>query len=294
MLNLFKTVVLQEGSQLNLSEEEKFSVFYHDLFDFPLNLHELIRWRISENFQVSNTRQIVHRNGYFFVEGKEGVVYKRILRKRISAKKFEIAKKASKILSLVPGILMIGITGSLAMQNASDESDIDLMVATKRGRLWTTRLLSYLVAKVFGIKTRAAGDKDQKDKLCLNIWLDESDLRWNKDRNIYTAHEIAQVVPLVNKNKTYEKFLAANKWILKFWPNAARVRDTKILGYKGTWGKNLVSGIEYRISGFVEKLAFLIQYKYMKTKITRETVTPTRALFHPQDWSSVILSHFSS
>ena len=293
MLNLYKTVVSQENSQPTLSEGEKLSVFYHDLFDFPLNLQELIRWRLAEDF--SNTElatQVLHRNGYFFIEGKEGVVYKRTLRKRISDKKIEIAKKASKVLSLVPGVLMVAVTGSLAMDNAADESDIDLMIVTKSGRLWTTRLLSYSLTKIFGIETRRSGDKDQKDKLCMNIWLDESDLKWTKNRNIYTAHEIAQIKPILSKENTYERFLFENRWILRYWPNSVKVKRIAISDKR--LEKSLFANGYLLITWFVEKLAFWIQLEHMKSRITREVVTPTRALFHPQDWSGVVLSRFSS
>ena len=61
------------------------------------------------------------------------------------------------------------------------------------------------------------------------MWLDESDMVWQrKDRNIYTAHEIAQIVPLINKDKTYEKFLSHNRWILDFWPNAVKIRKLQV------------------------------------------------------------------
>jgi hypothetical protein len=37
-------------------------------------------------------------------------------------------------------------------------------------------------------------------------------------------------------------------------------------------------------------IAFEIQYQHMKSKMTRETVTRTRALFHPHDWGKVVLN----
>lgn len=179
---------------------------------------------------------------------------------------------------------MVAATGSLAMGNANDESDIDLMVVTKKGALWTTRLFAYLLIGLFGIPFRRFGRRDKRNKLCLNMWLDESDLVWpEKDRNIYTSHEIAQIVPLVNKDKTYEKFLSKNKWVLDFWPNSVKIEK---LTNKMVNGK-----LENRkfTQGVLEKVCYRLQYQYMKTKITREVITSTRALFHPQDWGNVVL-----
>ncbi len=290
MFNLYRRVISRETRRADLSESEKLATLYHDLFDFPLNLQELIRWRLADNIEGFGIGdQILHKGGYFFVEGKEGIVYKRTLRKHISARKIEIARHAARILSFIPGILMVAITGSLAMENASDESDIDLMIVTKKGLLWTTRFLSYLVIKMFGVDVRAANDKNQKDKLCLNMWLDESDLSWTKNRNIYTAHEIAQIKPILDKNNVYEKLLVANKWILNYWPNSVKIGK-----WKASATLSLENGKSQRRINPIEGLAFKLQYLYMRNKITREVVTSTRAIFHPHDWSGVVLSRFSS
>ncbi len=262
-----------------LNSNEKSSVLYHDLFDYPLSFSDLIKWQLAKPITIKKDLEVVNKRKFYFLKGREGLIYKRILRKRISTKKMKIAQKASKVLSFLPGIKMVAVTGSLAMENSSEESDIDLMVVTKKGGLWTTRLLSYFILSVMHFVLRSPNDRNQKDKLCLNVWLDENDLIWpKKDRNLYTAHEIAQIVPLVNKDGIYERFLFQNKWILNFWPNAVRIRNLKLK----------VKDFSQRINP-IEKLAFKLQYSYMKNKISREIVTPTRAIFHPQDLGKVVL-----
>jgi D-beta-D-heptose 7-phosphate kinase/D-beta-D-heptose 1-phosphate adenosyltransferase len=272
-----------------LNKTEKFSIFYHDIFDYPLTFADLIKWNTSENFSSGIAdKQINSRDGYYFVKGRESLIYKRGFRQRISVKKMEIAKKASKILSLIPSIKMVAVTGSLAMKNSVDESDIDLMIITAKGTLWTTRGFAYLLIRAFGLKVRRPNDLREKDKLCLNLWMDESDLIWKKkDRSIYTAHEIAQILPLVNKDGTYEKFLRCNRWILKFWPNA--VRSERLVDSDQRLEKKLLANYYSLITLFIEKMAFKLQYNYMRGKITKEIVTPTRAIFHPQDWGKVVL-----
>lgn len=283
MPNLYKITTRSEKQPESFSVGEILSVKYHDIFDFPLNLRELIRWRAEDTLSIAESEpQILVNSGYYFLEGKEGTVYKRMLRSRISAKKIEIAKRASKIMSFIPNVRMVAITGSLAMENSTDESDIDLMIVTKSGRLWLTRPVVYLLLRAFGFQLRKPNDKNQKDKLCLNIWLDESDLKWSKNRNIFTAHEIAQIVPILNKDKTYERFLQENKWILDFWSNAVKIKEEKYTETKKTK------------RGIFEWLAYKLQCAHMRSKITKETVTPTRALFHPQDLSEFVLSRFSS
>ena len=117
------------------------------------------------------------------------------------------------------------------------------------------------------------------------MWLDESDLIWSrKERNIFTAHEIAQIVPLVNKKKTYEKFISKNSWLRDYWPNAVRIRKQKREKSK----MNLFS-LPLKL---LEPLAYKSQYLYMKRKMTREIATATRAVFHPVDWTEIVMSRF--
>jgi len=263
---------------------DKLSVLYHDLFDFPMSFSDLIKWAPHESLFGYAARElsVVSKRGFSYLEGREGIIYKRLLKKRISDKKIEIARKAARILSFLPSVKMVAVTGSLAMHNAGDESDIDLMIVTKKGTMWTTRMLSYLVLTAANFTLRKPDDKDQKDKLCLNMWLDEGNLEW-RDKNIYSAHEIAQIVPLVNKDKTYEKFLFKNRWIQNFWPNSVRIQNLKFKIQK--------YNSKFKI---LEKLAYWIQYQHMKPKITREVVTKTRALFHPQDWGKFVLGRLAS
>ena len=256
------------------------AVLYHNLFDYPLSFAELIKWQ--EGKSITGITGITSKNGFYFLEGRESLIYQRLLRKRISTKKLEIALNATRLLKIIPTIKMIAVTGSLAMGNSTDESDIDLMIITSKNTLWITRLCVYCMLYAIRYKLRRPRVKNERDALCLNMWLDESDLVF-RSRNLYTAHEIAQIVPLVNKNKTYEKFLWKNKWILNWWPNSVRIRNPKPEIRK-------VSSFALRASNFI---AFRMQYFYMKSKITREVVTSTRALFHPQDWGKIVLDRLS-
>ncbi len=290
MPNLYTLSTKKVLSDKELSDGERFSVLYHNLFDYPLSFNGLIKWRARGriNTRITTSTSITCKNNYYFLENRYGLVYKNLLRKRISAKKMLIAQRAAKIISLVPTVKMVAITGSLAMENSTDESDIDLLIITNIGTLWFTRLFAYLLIGLFGIQRRYPNKGSEKDRLCLNMWLDENDLKWNKkQQNFYTAHEIAQIIPLVNKDNTYEKFLHINKWILDYWPNSVRIKNNELRIKNKT--KNSLFIIHESIFNVIEWLAFKLQYNHMASKITRETITKTRALFHPQDWGEVVL-----
>ncbi len=240
------------------------SVRYHKIFDYKLTKEEAVKW------QYKNQKIVI----------KGGKSETRLQREKYSQKKLKIAQKAVMLISKVPTVLFVGVTGSLAMMNADKNSDIDLLIITRKNTLWTTRALVYGILLVMGYQLRKPEQKNEKDKLCLNMWLDETSLVWGrKDRNIYTAHEIAQIVPLVNKNDIYERFLFLNKWILDYWPRAVEIRNLKFEIGKLNGKRNMI-----------ERLSFFIQYLYMKNKITTEIVTNNKAIFHKNDWGKVVIS----
>lgn len=295
MLNLYPPIAAGVTRRIEFGNAEKLSILYHSLFDYPLTMAELVKWKCAAKLPIARYQLLVKQKGeYFFFKNQEIFVYQRILRKKISARKLKIAKKAAKLLSLFPSIKMVAVTGSLAMHNCASESDIDLLIITQKRTLWLTRFLAYCLLYLAGHKLRRSRVSYERDALCLNMWLDEGDLVF-RQRNLYTAHEIAQVIPLVNRDKTYEKFLEKNKWILSYWPNAVRIQKLNLKKQKyRSKIKNFYSLIFHFLFLPIERLAFKIQFSYMKSKITREVVTPTRALFHPYDWGKIVLDKLST
>jgi len=112
-----------------------------------------------------------------------------------------------------PFIRFVGITGASAMVGKRENDDLDLCVITQNQLLWTSRLIAILCAKLLRIHT--------KNGVCLNLFLDEEGLIIpEKKHNLYIAHEILQMKPLIDKNDTYRRFIFINKWIYRYFPNA--------------------------------------------------------------------------
>jgi len=266
-------------SKVVLTSENIFSLIYHQIFSFPLTNFELIKWQPGKKIKGYKIGKIDYGylDGYYFLKKNKNFVYSRVFRKNISLKKIILAKKAAKFLSIIPSIEMIAVTGSLSMLNAKGDSDIDLMIVTKKGKLWSTRFISLLSLTVFGFKVRRFKEKEEKNKLCINIWLDESNLSWpSPDRNFYTAHEIAQIIPIFDKDNTYQNLLNKNIWIKDYWPSAVKIKKLKRIKYTKL---NL-------LEKSFELFLFKIQKIYMNNKRTREVVSKNRAIFHPIDRSN--------
>ncbi len=267
-------------SQLNKNQIA--SIVYHNIFGYPLTSKDLVKWSISSLHSIEILKNHKHKiskhKNYYFLDNQNHLVAARLNNEKESIKKIEIAKRGVGIISQISSVLFVGITGSVAMQNANNQSDIDLMIITKKGTLWTTRFLVYLKLINSKLKIRKPNLLDEKDKLCINLWLDETSLEI-QNKNIYTAHEIAQIIPLFQKDKIFEKLLIKNKWILEFWPNSVKIGN--IISKATPKKPNLVHQI-------LELIAFQAQKAYMSGKHTREIITPNMAFFHPKDWSKKV------
>lgn len=264
-----------------LSKGQKASVVYHDIFDYPLTFPETKRWMFSGSF--SHKPSVTKVGDYFVVKGSEQYIAKRKSHSAQSKRKIKIARKAAKIISNIPFVRVVALSGALAMNNASKDSDIDLLIITMENSLWITRPLVYVALLSCGVKVRSPKDKNEEDKLCLNLWMDESQLEIDQ-KNVYTAHEVSQLVPLVNKHMVFEKLLSGNSWIKNYWPNATKT----IVDLEFYHGKSSFEKLISKLSYMPNLAAFKLQFFYMKPKMTKEQVALKRAFFHPRDWGKEI------
>ena len=106
---------------------------------------------------------------------------------------------------------MVAVCGSLAVDNVDDQGDIDIFCITARGRLWWGQVAAMLLRR---LPTFAS------QRVCPNFFLPAGSLSLD-DRNLYTAHEIIQAVPLAGES-VYREFINANGWLDELLPNARR------------------------------------------------------------------------
>lgn len=284
---------------------------YSDIFDYPLTEEEIGKYLILDpnsniKAQISNTNSkliiqkyltlllnanaIENYDNLYCLKGRKEIISLRKEREEYSKKKLVIAEKATQKLKRIPWIKMIGLTGSLAMNNSSPKDDIDLIIITQNNRLWLVRSLILVLSPVLGIRSRKRGENQVKDKLCTNLFLDELELAI-KPASLYTAHEIAQIRPILNRNLTYEKLISKNLWIKDYLPNAVRI-DTPKPSLKHPHPIIKLSELLNYLIIPVNFLAFIFQHMYMKPKITNERISLHQAFFHPRPLSAEIENKF--
>jgi hypothetical protein len=221
--------VLKVGMKMpTLEQAVLWTVAYADVFDYPLTRDEIhwYLWGMPATCQdvegVLRTGALCPAHlsyvaggaddvddGYYTLPGHEGIAALRHRRERIAASLWRKAWTYARMIEQLPFVRMVALTGSLAVGNVEPESDIDYLIVTERGRLWLCRAsviaLGLLVAR-------------RHDVICPNYFLSENALVF-KERNLYTAREFAQMIPLFGLD-THDRIQACNPWVQQYLPNA--------------------------------------------------------------------------
>ncbi len=190
---------------------------YSDLFDFPLSIEELHRYlplpvNLSDLADALNSHdeRFETCDGFYFLAGRETVVTIRQQREAASLSVFRRAVRFGHILGALPFIRMVGLTGSLALLNCDENADIDYVLVAARGRIWLARAFALLLGRLTAL---------MGNTLCPNLIIADHLLEWQQ-RDIYSARELCQTIPLVGP-EVYARMRDANAWTNSFLPNAS-------------------------------------------------------------------------
>jgi hypothetical protein len=194
------------------------TVAYSDIFEFPLTEDEV--WRnlplaaSREEVEVSVSALIeehvlVAPGEYVALFGREDIRFERERRRESSRSLRRTAEHYGRLVSLLPFVRIVALTGSLAVDNARAGDDLDFLIVTAKGRVWLTRAMTMLVVRYAGLRGVT---------VCPNYLLSESALELS-ERDLYTARELRQMLPLFGHD-VYDHMLAANAWWHDVLPNA--------------------------------------------------------------------------
>lgn len=196
------------------------TVAYVDLFDYPLTAAEIHRYLEGIQATLSEVAKtlagsaallphLTYRDGFFCLPGREETIEFRQERKKRAQTLWPLAVRYGRFIAQLPFVRMVAVTGSLTMNNVTDDADIDYFIVTGNGRLWLSR---GLVIAVVRMASR------QNVTLCPNYFVAESALAL-PERNLYTAREVVQMVPLFG-HALYRQFRRENSWTNHYLPNA--------------------------------------------------------------------------
>lgn len=192
----------------------------------------------------------------------------------------------------LPWVLGVAVTGSVAMENARKDDDLDLMIVCSAHRLWLVRPILILFSQLHGKRRTWWGEEG--NSWCFNLWLEPTTLQVpTEHQSLYTAYEVCQTKWLISKADTRELFFRVNGWVSTIVPMLYRTARAQPARYEAA---TIFPGI-FILSNSIDLanyISFTFQLMYMRRHMTRERVTLQMAAFHPRDTRRKILSTMMS
>jgi hypothetical protein len=194
-------------------------LLYFDTFNYPLKLSEIYNFctakfhaesELQINLDLLLNRKLIKKKGsYYFVNDDESIVNRRETGNKMAQQVMPRAIKYGKFIAQFPFVESVCISGSLSKNYFDENGDVDFFIITKPQRLWLCRSILVGFKKVFLLNSRKY--------FCVNYFVGSDNLSI-PDRNIFTATEIATLIPVYDLSG-YAQFILKNEWIYNYLPN---------------------------------------------------------------------------
>ena len=308
------------------------TVVYYDILNYPLTGFEIFLYLIRMNHEsritnhelsdiddLLNNSEFLKKNlgqklGFYFLKvgtrhclvptGIESdIVQERLDRKKIWDNKWKKSKKIFWIMQIIPFTKLVMGSGSFSLGNTRKDSDVDLMIVARWGRIWTVRTFFTLLTSLLRVKRHK--DKTE-DMICLNHYITDRSLRIPFE-SLYTAQLYCHILSIYNSNedrKLFLKFQKENEWMKKNLENyefselegSRSIKRSKMLLFISKLFEFILSG---KIGDYFEKKMSEIQTNRIKKdplnskKGGRITISNTQLEFHPDSHESHIIPDFN-
>ncbi|HAU98821.1 MAG: hypothetical protein UX04_C0002G0005 [Microgenomates group bacterium GW2011_GWF2_45_18] len=258
---------------------------YSAVFSFPLTFEEIFRFSQTEKpfsraelsrslVMLERAKKITKVREYYFFPGTSAWAEKRIRDREKFQEKLEYARSVGLCIARVWGVRGVLLSGSLGAGAVQSYDDLDFVVITRKGLMWTTRFLVVLFLKFVGLY-RGKNDlanKELEKKACTNLWMDESTLELPLEKQtLYSARELIQAQPIACPLELSERLLQKNTWMHSIFANAIpdQSNTARIVEQTNIFPR----GIEW----FFRSMQKII----MSSSISNELIFQHQAFFHP-------------
>lgn len=280
---------------------------WFDLFSYPLTAQEVYQylWEPPTNVTFEHVLaaleegdQIETAQGFYFLPGRSDTVRQRQLGVQEVHKKLKIAARACKRIRWIPFVRAVFVCNTVAASTASKESDIDVFVVIRQGRMWLTRLFLTGILSLFRMRRHG---ECVANKICLSFFVTDdalnlSSIRWGSP-DIYLAYWLSQLIPVFDPDDVLQTIHHKNVWIRSHLPHAFgsytpgneyRVGETgisrtikKVL--QKVWGGQYGNLIEQQAK-HIQELKMKRNYDSVKdAEDSRVVITDRMLKFHEND-----------
>ncbi|MDB4939619.1 MAG: hypothetical protein JWO40_44 [Candidatus Doudnabacteria bacterium] len=267
---------------------------YFNVQDHPLTLLEIYKYLLNvsaDNKQATlleiqqilpTLSEVEHAKGFYFLKGRAEIAKRRLENNYYSTFRLKRAKKYLPRVRFVPFVNAVALTGSEAINNSKQGSDIDLLVLTAPGRIWTARLFLTAYFQIFGVRRHG---KFVENRFCLNHYV-QNGKNVGRERHVYTAVEYVSLIPFYGADQIY-KFQQNNlEWIKNYLiqPQLVKYPDLATSRVK-VFMERLLHG---KVGDYLEKLIGKMQQSRIHIQDSI-VIEPDELSFHPGNKGRQIL-----
>jgi hypothetical protein len=194
------------------------SVVYASLFDYPLTLAQLRQTLIEStqtpsevlagyNGSAALQAAIEFRDGFFFPRGRADLIDERRRRETRSRSFLHRHRAILQLVSALPYVRMVALSGSIAHLNLEGTGDLDLFIVTRGRRVWSATVATVLLAKLLR----------RRRIVCANFVVADTRLVLEQ-QDLFAASQVIHLKPLIGRD-VFRELLDKNPFVFRFYPN---------------------------------------------------------------------------
>ncbi|WP_430410375.1 nucleotidyltransferase domain-containing protein [Kordia sp.] len=277
------------------------TILYFSLFKYPLTRTEIFQFSDNKDQKAIDNEidllldkgVIFNFDGFYIDVNDSDRIERRLKGNEMARNIMPKAVKVSRKIAKFPYVKSVCLSGALSKGFYDDDGDFDFFIITKPNRLWIARTLLVLYKKIFLLNS--------KKYFCVNYFISTDKLEIT-EQNLFTATEIATLIPLYGKD-TFEAFLEANSWASPYFPNKpatkiSTIRDTEKSGlskmiqtiFKGSFGARTDQFLQkVTLKKWIKKFNHLAKEDFdIAMKSTRHV-----SKHHPQNYQNKVITRLS-
>lgn len=203
---------------MNMKQAVLSTLAYFDLFGVALTRNEISEYLFFAqpdeekiSIYLKESPLIKQESGYFFLskdpdfflQFKAKIVQARTLWKKIRTWQW--------IFDLCPFIELVCVCNSLPLYAVDEKSDIDLLIVTKKNRLFLARAGITVLTSLFGLRRH---DEKIAGRFCLSFYITEERMSFENlsltPYDVYLAYWIKTLEPISGNSEQYERLQTEN------------------------------------------------------------------------------------
>lgn len=192
---------------------------YFDIFNYPLQSGEICnlldtqasKANVDEGLgRLVEAGQILKAGELYSLQFEPKLFERRIKGNWLADLLLPAVRRKANLIFGFPFVRAVMASGSFSKNFMEDKSDFDFFIVCAPNRIWISRMLLVVYKRLFL--------KNSHQQFCINYFVDTEHLEID-EKNIFTATELATVLPLTGST-LYNQLISANeRWLKQTFPN---------------------------------------------------------------------------